>query len=295
MERKYPSLGEATAAIRGLRGYYEANWPEYYAAQSDQVHAAIDEVVSMYEDMVFPTMDVSWETHPDNLGHKESAGCFRCHDGKHVNEEGESARIECNLCHSIPLKTPEDGSAPLMALTEPYEPESHLDTNWIARHRFEYDATCEGCHDVSNPGGDDDSSFCANSACHATEWKFAGLNAPGIIDITNILDADLPTYPEADLTWDDLIGPILQARCVSCHGGTAGLHLDSYAGAIAGGNLGPAIVPGNADASLLVQLQRAGHPNSLAPRELEWIIEWINAGAPESRLVHQQSSPDCCS
>ena len=281
MERQYPSIGEASAAIRGLRGYYESNWPDYYAAHSDKIMAAIDELLAMYERMVFPTMDVAWDTHPNNLGHKNSAGCFRCHDGKHLNEQGDTVRIECNLCHSIPIKTPEDGTAPAIALTEPFEPESHQDTNWVSRHRFEYDETCEGCHDVSNPGGTDDSSFCANSACHATEWKYAGLDAAGIVELTNVLAEYLPTYPEADLTWDALVGPILEGRCVACHGGTAGLYLDTYEGAMAGGNLGPAIVPGDAENSLLVQLQREGHPNSLAPRELEWVELWIDAGAPE--------------
>ncbi len=295
MMRQYPTIGDASSAIRGLRGYYEANWPDYYAERSDKVEAAIAEALRLYERIVFPTMDLSWDTHPNNLGHKNSAGCFRCHDGKHLNEQGETVRIECNLCHSIPVKTPEDGSAPFLALTEPFEPESHVDSNWITRHRFEFDATCSGCHDVSNPGGSDDSSFCANSACHATEWKFAGLDATGIIEMSNILEGSLPTYPETQLTWDDLIGPIVQARCVACHGGTAGLYLDTYQGAMAGGNFGPAIVPGDAEGSLLVQLQRQGHPNSLAPRELEWIIQWINAGVPESRMVRQPSLANCCS
>jgi hypothetical protein len=46
--------------------------------------------------------------------------------------------------------------------------------------------------------------------------------------------------------------------------------------------LGPAFVPGAAAESLLVEYQRNGHPNSLAPKELEWIIQWIDSGAPES-------------
>lgn len=281
MARTYPSIGHASAALRGLNNYYEANWPEYYEANAETVEQAVDNLVAMYERMVYPTMDVSWTTHPDNLGHKESAGCFRCHDGKHVTEQGESIRIECNLCHSIPVKTPADGSTPYLAVSEPFEPESHVDSNWIARHRYEFDTTCDGCHDVSNPGGSDDSSFCANSACHATEWKFAGLDATRIVELTNVLAATLPTYPEVPLNWQDLVGPIMAARCTPCHGGTAGLYLDSYEGLMAGGNFGPAIVPGDADASLLVQLQQAGHPNSLAPRELEWIIQWIDEGARE--------------
>jgi hypothetical protein len=85
-------------------------------------------------------MEVTWTTHPNNVEHKDWAGCFRCHDGKHLNEQGESIRIECNLCHSIPLQAPADGSSVLMALSDAYEPESHIDSNWIARHRFEFDA-----------------------------------------------------------------------------------------------------------------------------------------------------------
>jgi hypothetical protein len=44
-------------------------------------------------------------------------------------------------------------------------------------------------------------------------------------------------------------------------------------------NIGPAVVPGNAEESILeVKLQRSGHPNSLVSRELDWIVQWINAG-----------------
>ena len=280
MDRQYPSMDEANRAVDGLRDYYRENWPDFYAQKTDVVNDAVDNLLEVYERMVFPTMDVSWETHLNHLGHKESPGCFRCHDGKHLNEENESIRIECNLCHSIPLKASPDGTIPTLSVDEGFEPESHVDTNWVSRHRFEFDKTCEGCHDVSNPGGSDDTSFCANSGCHATEWQFAGLNAPGIIELTNVLDETLPTYPEVPLTWDALVGPILTARCVACHGGTAGLDLDSYQAALAGGNLGPAIIPGNVQESLLVKLQNNGHPNSLAPRELTWIEQWIEAGAP---------------
>ena len=280
MERQYPSMEEARKAIRGLRDYYATNWPAYYARYPDVVNNAVAELETIYERMVFPTMDVSWTTHPNNLGHKDWPGCFRCHDGKHLNADNESIRIECNLCHSIPLRSRPDGIVPPLPVEEAFEPKSHIDSNWISRHRFEFDGTCDGCHDVSNPGGSDDSSFCANSGCHATEWKFAGLDAPAIVELTNKLHDHLPTYPEAPLTWNDLIGPILQERCVACHGGTAGLYLDSYEGAMAGGNLGPAILPGNPAESLLVKLQHNGHPNSLSPRQLEWVEKWIEAGAP---------------
>ncbi len=282
MERGYPTIDEAQAAILGLKEYYQTNWADYYAQYQETVDTSVDYMATMYSHMVYPNMDVSWTTHPNNVGHLESAGCFRCHDGKHLNEQQEMVRIECNLCHTIPVENRPDGTIPDLPVEIAFQPQSHVDTDWIARHRFEFDSTCEGCHTVGNPGGKDNSSFCANAGCHATDWKFAGLDAPSITDLTNVLDELLPTYPASPLTWDDLVGPILHSRCVSCHGGTAGLYLDTYEGLLAGGNLGPAIVPGDADASLLVQLQNEGHPNRLAPRELEWIKQWINEGIPHS-------------
>ena len=60
------------------------------------------------------------------------------------------------------------------------EPTSHKSTTWLAEHRYQFDATCAQCHTVDNPGGKDNSSFCSNSACHATEWVYAGLDAPKV-------------------------------------------------------------------------------------------------------------------
>jgi hypothetical protein len=68
----------------------------------------------------------------------------------------------------------------MIPLEQTNEPDSHRDSNWIARHRFSFDETCAECHDISNPGGTDNSGFCANSGCHATEWQFVGLDAPAI-------------------------------------------------------------------------------------------------------------------
>ena len=89
----------------------------------------------------------------------------------------------------------------------------------------------------------------------------------------------------AGATWLHDIGPILIEVCGACHtgnGGMAGLDLSTYAGALQGGASGPAIVPGDPPASLLVQRQQAGnHPGQLDPQELEGLIAWISAGAPE--------------
>jgi mono/diheme cytochrome c family protein len=52
------------------------------------------------------------------------------------------------------------------------------------------------------------------------------------------------------------VKPLLQARCIGCHGALhkeAGLRLDAASLIMGGGDSGTAIVPGDADASLLIE------------------------------------------
>lgn len=77
------------------------------------------------------------------------------------------------------------------------------------------------------------------------------------------------------------IGPVLTEQCGACHGGAAGLTVTDYASLMAGSDSGPVIVPGDADASRLVQVQRGEHYAQLGEAELSLLIEWIANGAPE--------------
>jgi mono/diheme cytochrome c family protein len=75
---------------------------------------------------------------------------------------------------------------------------------------------------------------------------------------------------------------MLQTKCAACHGASGGLSLATYADALKGGASGPAVVPGDAANSVLVQKQQAGgHFGQLTPEEIAQVIEWINAGALE--------------
>jgi hypothetical protein len=97
--------------------------------------------------------------------------------------------------------------------------------------------------------------------------------------------ATVAPVPSGALTWDDTIGPMLQAKCTTCHGAGAlgGLNLSTYEDAIRGGTSGEVILPGDSANSLLVQIQQSGdHPAVLTPEELAQVIEWIDAGAPEN-------------
>ncbi len=48
-------------------------------------------------------MKARWETYPDNIGHKDWPGCFRCHDGLHKTADGKRSikANDCNACHTI--------------------------------------------------------------------------------------------------------------------------------------------------------------------------------------------------
>jgi hypothetical protein len=104
------------------------------------------------------------------------------------------------------------------------------------------------------------------------------------------LPTPLPTHTPAPLeaggAWETGIGDLLAVKCASCHSSaakTGGLDLSAYQAALAGGNSGPALVPGDPDASLLVTVQSTGsHPGQLSLDELDAVIEWIKAGAPEN-------------
>ncbi len=86
------------------------------------------------------------------------------------------------------------------------------------------------------------------------------------------------------MTWDGYFSGLFRNRCSTCHGFTnvGGLSLSTYQDALKGGNSGPAIVPGNPDQSALVEKQSMGsHPGQLTIDELNQVIAWIQAGAPE--------------
>jgi cytochrome b subunit of formate dehydrogenase len=93
-----------------------------------------------------------------------------------------------------------------------------------------------------------------------------------------------PGESTGENTWNGKFEALFRNRCGTCHGFTAvgGLSLATYEDALKGGNSGPAIVPGDPDASMIVKVQSIGtHPGQLTIDELNQVIDWILAGAPE--------------
>jgi hypothetical protein len=94
--------------------------------------------------------------------------------------------------------------------------------------------------------------------------------------------------PPAPIAFEQHVRPILRAHCLECHGEAArpkgGLDLRLRRLAVAGGDSGPALVPGKPADSLLYQRIRAHEmpPGKvkLSAAEVAVVRRWIAAGAP---------------
>lgn len=102
LKKSYVSRAEAASEIpAALEAYYRSAHSEPYQANQEQVSRAAAALVAIYERNVFPAMKVTWGTYVDNIGHTDSAGCFRCHDGSHVSARGEAVPQDCGACHNL--------------------------------------------------------------------------------------------------------------------------------------------------------------------------------------------------
>jgi len=176
LSQEYASDEEALLAVETIRTQYERDYPEVAAAYPDAIAQAEEVMKELLARITFEEAGVSWRSFPNNTGHKDFPGCFRCHDGKHLSSEGKPIRLHCNICHSIPEVVGEGERPPAMPVTMVQEPDYHLDANFIADHRFQANSQCAACHGEIHFGYED-GSFCANSACHGTKWPSVDLDA----------------------------------------------------------------------------------------------------------------------
>jgi nitrate/TMAO reductase-like tetraheme cytochrome c subunit len=102
VKAKYTSEDAARTAITsGLVAFYRSQYPAIWNGQQAQVKQAAETLATIYNTNVFPFMNVTWGTHPNNLGHNDYPGCFRCHDGNHNAKGGASITNDCSACHNL--------------------------------------------------------------------------------------------------------------------------------------------------------------------------------------------------
>jgi hypothetical protein len=135
LTQEYATQAEAAEKIAA---FFKAKYP-----QEPSIAAIVAEVQQIYRNSIFPEMKASWKAYPDNIGHKEWPGCFRCHDNLHKTADGKR-KIEasnCNDCHVILAqgKGAEVGDFTVPGLKFAHPDESDEGT----------DANCNTCHGVN--------------------------------------------------------------------------------------------------------------------------------------------------
>jgi len=116
-------------------------------------------------------------------------------------------------------------------------------------------------------------------------------------------DSGAPKVRSQNDFFETRIRPLLAKNCFACHTGSklGGLRLDSRDTLLKGGNTGPAVTPGDADGSLIIQAVRRTHPRIKMPptgklrdEEIGDLTAWVKAGAiwPEAAVVQPPRAAD---
>ncbi len=102
LKRQYPSkLAAQTELPEALRQYYRTNYFSVYNSERAQIEQAAVTLLDIFMGNIFPEMNITWGTYPNNLGHADFPGCFRCHDGNHKSKDGREITQDCNACHAL--------------------------------------------------------------------------------------------------------------------------------------------------------------------------------------------------
>ena len=95
--------------------------------------------------------------------------------------------------------------------------------------------------------------------------------------------------PAGEVSFTDDVLPILQARCLMCHGTSGGWSVGDYTSVVESGDNAPVVIPGDPEGSILGQWLLGTHPGGFMPHggslpaaEVEAILSWIRQGATES-------------
>jgi len=122
----------------------------------------------------------------------------------------------------------------------------------------------------------------------------------GLVAIVVMLFDSAVTADDQARFFENQVRPILAEHCSACHGEKkqeGGLRVDSRPTLFEGGQRGAAIIPGEAESSLLVQaIRRTGqlkmHPDAaLSAQQIETLVQWIDLGAPWPETTRSLLAP----
>ena len=185
LNKEFQDADEARELVHEAWTSYEEEFPEIKQRFPDAWERSRELLEERQEIMAgllqrnqFAAADISWRSFPDNAGHRNSPGCFRCHNGRHQTAEGDLLPVGCTQCHSVPIVTTRNRiGGDLMDLADMRAPSDHDAADFIFVHdelADEEDADCDICHGDKIAFGTNDRTFCANSGCHDNSWPGFG-------------------------------------------------------------------------------------------------------------------------
>jgi mono/diheme cytochrome c family protein len=173
-----------------------------------------------------------------------------------------------------------------------------------------YASICAQCHGESGEGGvgpaftdpdfqaartDQDLFETINQGHEATIMIAWGevLSAEQIQELVvyiRELGPGLEETREGPPSFSNDILPLFAQECASCHGNLGGWDSSTYQAVMETGDNAPVVIPGDASESLLAQKMLGTHtqgqimpPGGLLPdAQVQLVIDWINAGAPDN-------------
>ena len=139
LTKSYNSTDQALRGIAAdIQQFYSSKYPDVYASRRASIQAAIADLQHIYQSTIFPYMKVDWRTHPNNIGHFYTPGCFRCHDGQHVSSDGKVIPKDCETCHTVQAQL--ESGTPLIRHEEGIPFEHPVDIGDLTQ------VTCSDCH-----------------------------------------------------------------------------------------------------------------------------------------------------
>lgn len=98
----YQTTADAMHRIpAAFEDFYRRNYAAIYAQRTSEIRNSGQHLLAVFNRNVFPEMRVTWGHYPNNIGHTDFPGCFRCHDGNHTSGDGKTISQDCSACHSI--------------------------------------------------------------------------------------------------------------------------------------------------------------------------------------------------
>lgn len=99
--KKEYKAGADQELVKDFIAFYQSKYPDVYAKDKATVESSAAALLPIYRRNIFPDMKVTWGTYPNNIGHMDFPGCFRCHDDEHKAGPDKVIAQDCSSCHEL--------------------------------------------------------------------------------------------------------------------------------------------------------------------------------------------------